>query len=76
MGRTEKDKSSYFLSDNNVIDSEPHIPTIIATPLVERSSFTDILSSSVEDQMNSFVSSDTENDDNNSLQTLEVIDNA
>ena len=76
MGRTEKDKSSYFLSDNNVIDSEPHIPTIIATPLVERSSFTDILSSSVEAQMNSFVSSDTENDDNNSLQTLEVIDNA
>ena len=76
MGRTEKDKSSYFLSDNNVIDSEPHIPTIIATPLVERSSFTDILSSSVEDQMNSFVSSDTENDNNNSLQTLEVIDNA
>ena len=76
MGRTEKDKSSYFLSDNNVIDSEPHIPTIIATPLVERSSFTDILSSSVEDQINSFVSSDTENDDNNSLQTLEVIDNA
>ena len=75
MGRTEKDKS-YFLSDNNVIDSEPHIPTIIATPLVERSSFTDILSSSVEDQMNSFVSSDTENDNNNSLQTLEVIDNA
>ena len=76
MGRTEKDKSSYFLSDNNVIDSEPHIPTIIATPLVERSSFTDILSSSVEDQMNSFVSSDTENDNNNSLQTLEVINNA
>ena len=76
MGRTEKDKSSYFISDNNVIDSEPHIPTIIATPLVETSSFTNILSSSVEDQINSFVSSDTENDNNNSLQTLEVIDNA
>ena len=76
MGRAEKDKSSYFISDNNVIDSEPHIPTIIATPLVETSSFTNILSSSVEDQINSFVSSDTENDNNNSLQTLEVIDNA
>ena len=39
MGRIEnkpsKDKSSYFLSDNNITDSGPHIPTIVATPLVE-----------------------------------------
>ena len=80
MGRIEnkpsKDKSSYFLSDNNITDSEPHIPTIAATPLVETSSFTDILSPSVEEQINSFVSSDTEHDNNNSLETLEVIDNA
>ena len=80
MGRTEnkpsKDKSSYFLSDNNIADSEPHIPTRAATPLVETSSFTDILSPSVEEQINSFVSSDTGNDNNNSLETLEVIDNA
>ena len=48
----------------------------MTTPLVETSSFTDILSPSVEDQINSFVSSDTENDNNNSLETLEVIDNA
>ena len=48
----------------------------MATPLVESSSFTDILSPSIEDQINSFVSSDTENDNNNSLETLEVIDNA
>ena len=78
MGRIEnkpsKDKSSYFLSDNNI--TEPHIPTIAATPLVETSSFTDILSPSVEEQINSFVSSDTEHDNNNSLGTLEVIDNA
>ena len=57
MGRIEnkpsKDKSSYFLSDNNITDSEPHIPTIMAIPLVETSSLTDILSSSVEDQINS-----------------------
>ena len=46
----------------------------MTTPLVETSSFTDILSISVEDQINSFVSSDTEND-NNSLETLEVVDN-
>ena len=48
----------------------------MTTPLVETSSFTDILSPSVEDQINSFVSSDTENDNNNSLETLEVVDNA
>ena len=79
MGRIEnkpsKDKSSYFLSDNCITDSEPHISTIMATPLVETSSFTDILSPGVDDKSNSFVSSDTENDNNNSLETLEVIDN-
>ena len=79
VGRIEnklsKDRSSYFLSDNNTADSELHISTIMATQLVETRSFTDILSPSAEDQINSFVSSDTEND-NNSLETLEVIDNA
>ena len=64
IGRIEnkpsKDKSSYFLSDNNSTDSEPHFPTITATLLVETSSLTDILSPSVEGQINSFVSSDTE----------------
>ena len=39
----------------------------MATLLIETSSFTDILSPSVEDQINSFISSDTENDNNNSL---------
>ena len=52
------------------------LPTIMATPLVETSSFTDILSPSVEDQINSFFSSDTENNNNNSLETQEVINNA
>ena len=76
MGRIEnkpsKDKSSYFLSDNNITDSVPHIPTIMANPLIETNSFNDKLSSSVEDQINPFVSSDTENDNNNSLEALEV----
>ena len=80
MGRMEnkpsKDKSSYFVTDNNIADSTPHIPTVMATPLVETSSFTNILSPSVKDQINSFVSSDSENDYNNLLETLEVIDNA
>ena len=57
-----KDKS-YFPIDNNITDSQPHIPTIMATLLVETSLFTDILSPSVEDQINSLVSCDTENDE-------------
>ena len=64
MGKIEnkpsKDKISYFLSDNNITDSEPHIPTIMATPLVKTSLFTNILFSSIEHQINSLVSSDTE----------------
>ena len=48
----------------------------MATPLVETSSFNDILSLSVEDQIDSFVSSPIENDNNNSLETPDLIDNA
>ena len=79
MGRIKnkpsKDKSFYFLSENNKTDSEPYIPTIMTISLVETSSFTDIPSTSIEDQINCFISSDTENDNNNSLETLAVIDN-
>ena len=48
----------------------------MATRLVKTSSFTDILYPSVEDQINYFLSGDTENDNNNSLEMLKVIDNA
>ena len=48
----------------------------MTTPLVETSSSTAILSPRIEDQINSFVWSDTEKDNNNSLEILEVIDNA
>ena len=48
----------------------------MTTPLVETSSFNDILSPSVEDQINSLVSSYIENNNNNSLEIVEVIDNA
>ena len=47
----------------------------MTTPLVETSSST-VLSPRIEDQINSFVWSDTEKDNNNSLEILEVIDNA
>lgn len=80
MGRVKnkqsKDENSYFHIDNNIIDSQPLIQTIVATPLVETSSFNDILSLSVEDQIDSFVSSPIENDNNNSLETPDLIDNA
>ena len=80
IGRKEnkpsKSKSSYFLIDNNITDPQPHMPKTMATPLIKTSSFTHILSPSAEDQINSFVSSDIENDNNNSLETLNVINNA
>ena len=80
MGRVKnkqlKDENSYFHIDNNIIDSQPLIQTIVATLLVEASSFNDILSLSVEDQIDSFVSSAIENDNNNSLETPDLIDNA
>ena len=58
------------------IEILPPVSPPISPPLVETSSFNDILFPSAEDQIYSFVSSDTENDNNNSLETLEVIDNA
>ena len=80
MGRIEnkpsKDKSSYFITDNSITDPQPKMPMIMATPLVEKSSFTDILCSSLENQINPSISSDMENDNNNSLETLDLIDNA
>ena len=48
----------------------------MTTLLDETSSFTDILSPSVEDQIGSFVSSDIENDNDNSLEALDIINNA
>ena len=80
MGRVKnkqsKDENSYFHIDNNIIDSQPLIQAIVATLLVETSSFNDILSLSVEDQIDSFVSGAIENDNNNSLETPDLIDNA
>ena len=55
IGRMEnkpsEDKSYYFLSDNNTVDSEPHIPRIMATRLAETSSFTEILSLALKNKL-------------------------
>ena len=47
----------------------------MAAPQVETSSFTNILYHIVEDQVGSFVSSNIENDNDNSTETLNVVNN-
>ena len=75
--KSSNDKSSYFLTDNSYIaDSQPHIPTTMATPIIEKSAASEILSPTVEDEIDSFVTSDVENNDNDSSETLDLIDSA
>ena len=75
--KPSNDKSSYFLTDNSYIaDSQPHIPTTMATPIIEKSAASEILSPTVEDEIDSFVTSDVENNDNDSSETLDLIDSA
>ena len=71
------DKSFYFVTDYSYIaDSQPHIPITMATPIIEKSASSEILSPSVEDEMDSFVTSDVENNNNDSSETLDLIDSA
>ena len=75
--KSSNDKSSYFLTDNSYIaDSQPHIPTTMATPIIEKSAASEILSPTVEDEIDSFVTSDVDNNDNDSSETLDLIDSA
>ena len=75
--KPSNDKSSYFLADNSYIaDSQPHIPTTMATPIIEKSASSEILSPTVEDEIDSFVTSDVDNNDNDSSETLDLIDSA
>ena len=54
--------------------SQPHIPTIIATPVIEKSTSAKILSPTVEDEFDSFVKNDLEDNDNGCSETLDLID--
>ena len=73
--KPSNDKSSYFLINNFYIsDSQIHIPTTIATLIIEKSASSEILSPTVEDEIDSFVTSDVENNDNDSSETLDLID--
>ena len=71
------DKSFYFVTYYSCIaDSQPHIPITMATPIIEKSASSEILSPSVEDEIDSFVTSDVENNNNDSSETLDLIDSA
>ena len=48
---SSRHKSSNFRIENYIANSQSHTPTIMATPLVETSSFTAIQFPSVEDQI-------------------------
>ena len=75
--KPSNDKSSYFLIDNFYIaDSQPQIPTTMTTPIIEKSATSETLSPTVEDEIDSFVTSDVENNDNDSSETLDLIDSA
>ena len=62
--KPSNEESSYFLIDNfNIADSRPHILTTMATPIVEN-------------EIDSFATIDVENNDNDSSETLNLIDSA
>ena len=59
--KPSNDKSYYFLTDNSYIaDSQPHIPRTMTTTIIEKSTSSEILSPTVEDEIDSFVTSDDE----------------
>ena len=75
--KPSNDKSSFFFTDNSYIaDSQPHISTIMATPIIEKNASSEILSPTAEDEIYFFVTSDVENNDNDSSETLDLIDRA
>ena len=53
-----------------------HIPTTIATPIIKKSASSEILSPTVDDEIDSFAASDVENNDNDSSGILDFIDSA
>ena len=75
--KPSSDKSFYFLTDNfNKADRRPHILTTMATPILGKSTSAEILSPTIEDEIDSFLASGLENIDNASSETLDLIGNA
>ena len=48
----------------------------MATPIIEKSAFAEILSPTVKDEIDCFVTSDVENNDNDSSETLDLTGSA
>ena len=53
-----------------------HIPTTVTTPIIEKSASAEILSATVEDEIDFFVTGDIEDNDIDFSETLDVIDSA
>ena len=56
--------------------SQPYILTIKTSSIIEKSTSTEILLSAVEDEIDSFVTSDVENTDKGCSETQDLIDSA
>ena len=69
--------TALIISDNfNIAYRQSHIPTTMATPIVRKSASAEILSPTIEDEIDSFVASDVENIHNDSSETLNLIGGA
>ena len=76
--KPSNNRNSYYLIDDStdITDSQPPILTMRNTPIVAKNVNLDNPLNIVPDQIDSFVSSDTEPDAAEFLDTLEVFDNA
>ena len=74
--KPSNNRNSHYLIDDSVdiTDSQPPILTITNTPIVEKNANLDSNLNSVPDQIDSFISSDTESDESKSSDTLDVLD--
>ena len=75
--KPSNNRNSYYLIDDStdIADSQPPILTITNTPIVEKNANLDNNLNSVPDQIDSFISSDTETDATEFSVTLDVFDN-
>ena len=75
--KPSNNRNSYYLIDDStdITDSQPAILTIANTPIVEKIVNLDNNLNSVPDQIDSFISSDTEPDATEFSDTLDVFDN-
>ena len=75
--KPSNNRNSYYLIDDNtdITDSQPPILTITNTPIVEKNANLNNNLNSVPDQIDSFISSDSEPDATEFSVTLDVLDN-